>query len=207
MQQQRLGDLFKCDLCGTQQSGSYGQVFDIGTCCHRCSLLSLGGPDMVHMPHCPPVPSDVDPAIIAIQQNRDPVTEEDFDSWVLTLGNQFTGIDRVREIFTGEKLKKWFEIQGDSIDLGFTEEPVTYEVFEACARKHPPSNFECPGISVLTARRVVAAMKALIFCAKCRAACRSNKRCSRCKKTVYCSRDCQRNDWKVHKKTCKEAVH
>jgi hypothetical protein len=148
---------------------------------------------MVYMPHCPQVPSDVDPAIVAIQQSRDPVTEADFDLWVRTLGNQVTGIDRVREIFTGQKLAKWFENHGDSVDLGFTEEPVTYDVFEACARTHPPSNFVCPGISVQTAQRVVAAMKALIFCAKCKTACESNKRCSRCKKTVYCSRDCQRD--------------
>ena len=205
MDQQRLDSLFKCNLCGTQQGKAYGQIFDVGTCCHRCSLLAMGGPDMVYMPHCPQVPSDVDPAIIAIQQSRDPVTEEDFDLWVRTLGNQVTGIDRVREIFTGKKLKKWFENRGESVDLGFTEEPITYDVFEACARKHPPSNFECPGISVQTAQRVVEAMKALIFCAKCKTACESNKRCSRCKKTAYCSRDCQRDHWKVHKKTCKEA--
>jgi hypothetical protein len=28
--------------------------------------------------------------------------------------------------------------------------------------------------------------------------------CGRCKATRYCSRTCQREDWKLHKKTCKE---
>jgi hypothetical protein len=28
-------------------------------------------------------------------------------------------------------------------------------------------------------------------------------RCSKCKKVTYCNIDCQRGDWKVHKKTCK----
>ena len=27
--------------------------------------------------------------------------------------------------------------------------------------------------------------------------------CSRCKKQAYCSKECQRSDWKQHKKTCK----
>lgn len=28
--------------------------------------------------------------------------------------------------------------------------------------------------------------------------------CSRCKCAYYCSRDCQKSDWKAHKKTCVE---
>ncbi|KAF8245033.1 hypothetical protein K440DRAFT_604316 [Wilcoxina mikolae CBS 423.85] len=28
------------------------------------------------------------------------------------------------------------------------------------------------------------------------------KRCAKCKSTSYCSRSCQKSDWKVHKKTC-----
>ncbi|KAI1819223.1 putative MYND domain protein [Xylaria intraflava] len=30
----------------------------------------------------------------------------------------------------------------------------------------------------------------------------SLKRCSKCSTTLYCSRDCQRADWKTHRKTC-----
>ena len=30
------------------------------------------------------------------------------------------------------------------------------------------------------------------------------QRCSRCKQTNYCSKECQRADWKKHKKQCKK---
>lgn len=33
------------------------------------------------------------------------------------------------------------------------------------------------------------------------------QRCSRCKSTIYCSKECQANDWKRHKKYCEKSVH
>mmetsp|Transcript_23536 Transcript_23536/g.22568 ORF Transcript_23536/g.22568 Transcript_23536/m.22568 type:complete len:138 (-) Transcript_23536:243-656(-) len=32
----------------------------------------------------------------------------------------------------------------------------------------------------------------------------SSKRCSRCKAIWYCSAECQRSDWKTHKKVCND---
>jgi hypothetical protein len=32
---------------------------------------------------------------------------------------------------------------------------------------------------------------------------KTTNKCSRCKRTYYCSQKCQRDDWKEHKKTCK----
>jgi hypothetical protein len=40
------------------------------------------------------------------------------------------------------------------------------------------------------------------FCDTCNKAGYSFKRCGRCKKTIYCSRECQKKDWKTHKKNC-----
>ncbi|KAJ6587146.1 hypothetical protein DFH09DRAFT_869407, partial [Mycena vulgaris] len=45
-------------------------------------------------------------------------------------------------------------------------------------------------------------------CAKCSKQddAESFKQCSRCKKTIYCSVDCQRADWKSHKTQCAPAL-
>ena len=37
-------------------------------------------------------------------------------------------------------------------------------------------------------------------CALCN--CEATSTCSKCKSTHYCSRNCQKSDWKNHKKTC-----
>jgi hypothetical protein len=34
-----------------------------------------------------------------------------------------------------------------------------------------------------------------------------NKKCSNCKNKIYCSRDCQDADWKVHREECQKPVH
>ncbi|KAF7532433.1 hypothetical protein G7054_g7965 [Neopestalotiopsis clavispora] len=39
-------------------------------------------------------------------------------------------------------------------------------------------------------------------CAKCKKSGVDLKNCSKCRSISYCSRDCQKDDWKVHKKSC-----
>ncbi|KAK6204043.1 hypothetical protein LQW54_008504 [Pestalotiopsis sp. IQ-011] len=43
-------------------------------------------------------------------------------------------------------------------------------------------------------------------CAKCKKASDDLKTCAKCRSISYCSRDCQKDDWKVHKKTCAKDV-
>ncbi|CAG8546370.1 13188_t:CDS:2 [Ambispora leptoticha] len=43
---------------------------------------------------------------------------------------------------------------------------------------------------------------ALVICAQCGKADEDNKRCSRCRKVVYCGRDCQKKHYKKHKVIC-----
>lgn len=40
-------------------------------------------------------------------------------------------------------------------------------------------------------------------CGNCQKSGESLLRCSRCKSTYYCDVQCQRSDWKTHKKTCR----
>ena len=47
----------------------------------------------------------------------------------------------------------------------------------------------------------VAPVRGSSRCAKC-GAIGEMFRCSRCRKAMYCSKDCQRNHWKIHKPTC-----
>lgn len=43
----------------------------------------------------------------------------------------------------------------------------------------------------------------LISCKKCETKGKEMFLCSRCLYTSYCSKDCQRDDWKSHKMSCK----
>eukprot|EP00571_Detonula_confervacea_P011869 CAMPEP_0172303550 /NCGR_PEP_ID=MMETSP1058-20130122/5081_1 /TAXON_ID=83371 /ORGANISM="Detonula confervacea, Strain CCMP 353" /LENGTH=179 /DNA_ID=CAMNT_0013014413 /DNA_START=179 /DNA_END=718 /DNA_ORIENTATION=+ len=170
---------------------------------------------MALMPHCPTAPDDVDPAIIAIQQNRDPPTVEDYQAWVRTMGNKCTGIEKVKEIFTDKKIENWFEEQGGSVLCKITPDPITFDLCQACARKHPPSNFTCPGIDVMTAQAIILTVQCLIFvkntttaemsqCAACGKEGDSLKICTACRLVKYCNVACQKAHRKNHKRECKK---
>ncbi|KAJ2996686.1 hypothetical protein NUW58_g716 [Xylaria curta] len=44
-------------------------------------------------------------------------------------------------------------------------------------------------------------------CNSCKKASSELKRCAKCSTTLYCSRDCQKTDWKMHKKICGKQAH
>ena len=46
--------------------------------------------------------------------------------------------------------------------------------------------------------------KGLPACHYCQTGTEALKACGACKKTRYCSRECQKKDFKVHKKVCKK---
>ena len=68
----------------------------------------MGGPDIAMLPHCPPVPSDTDPEILALQQQGMlPLTPAEFDEWVAQQGNAFTSSKaRVQDTFTDHKIQR-----------------------------------------------------------------------------------------------------
>ena len=213
----------KCDLCGTQKGGSYGSIHDIGFVCHRCSIVAMAGPEMVFLPHCPKVPDDIDLEVLQIQmKGMDPLTTDEYDSWVQSCGNPTKGKLKFQEIFAEWKIQKWFEKQGGSVLTQLSPDPITFENFRACAMKHPPSKQHIPGIDEETAKAIIQMFQMLIFvlphhpdmgeivdgvlvgneCGNCGKELDTIKRCSRCKKTKYCSKECQRAHWKVHKQKC-----
>jgi len=214
-----------CDLCGTQESDSYGSIANIGMVCHRCSLLSMGGAEMALMPHCPKVPDDIDPEVLSIQQKgMEPLTPDEYDSWVKSSGNNVKGKEKVREIFAEKKIEEWFEEQGGSVLTELSPDPITFELFRGCAVKHPPCSpeYSIPGISEEVAEAMINMFRLLIFvlphqpdigelvdgvfvanmCENCGKQGGSMKRCARCKKMKYCSKNCQRAHWKTHKQDC-----
>jgi hypothetical protein len=120
---------------------------------------------MSMMPHCPPVPNDADPEVIALErQGMQPLTLEEYNHWVSHSGNPYrTGKAKVQDTFTEYKISEWFRDQGGSILCGLSDEPITFEVFQACAAKHPPSSADIPGIDEDTAKGMVTMFQVLIF--------------------------------------------
>ena len=57
---------------------------------------------------------------------------------------------------------------------------------------------------ILTALEAVRVTNIMPFtCSLCAKPCK-NRKCSRCKKAVYCSAECQKTHWKAHKAQCQE---
>jgi len=46
-----------------------------------------------------------------------------------------------------------------------------------------------------------------VVCPGCNGLCMKSLRCSRCRRTVYCSVECQRRDWEKHRATCLARCH
>jgi len=51
-----------------------------------------------------------------------------------------------------------------------------------------------------------AQQEAVRVCGKCGKEAENMKKCSACKMIRYCSPECQKGDWKAHKKSCKKAA-
>jgi hypothetical protein len=56
--------------------------------------------------------------------------------------------------------------------------------------------------SPLSRFRPAVALHSCANCSKVETAIAQYKRCPQCMKTFYCSKDCQKADWKAHKKAC-----
>ena len=118
------------------------------------------------MPHCPPVPDDADPEVIALeQQGMKPLTPGEFEHWVQHSGNPYrTGKAKVQDSFTEKKINQWFSAHGGSVLYGaISPQPITFELFQACASKHPPSSADIPGIDEAAAKSIIEAFQVYIF--------------------------------------------
>ena len=68
------------------------------------------------------------------------------------------------------------------------------------------SKGECPPAAIAIVEAALEKLRATDImphaCKKCKKPCKALK-CSRCQKATYCSRECQKADWKRHKADCK----
>lgn len=179
------------------------------------------------MPHCPPIPDDVDPEVIALEyEGMQPLTPEEYDLWVSRSGNPYSsGKAKLQDTFSEHKIQQWFNEQGGSVQIALSPDPITFDIFQACAMKHPPSSTDIPGIAEDVAKAIITTFQVLIFllphnpnvgtiedgifvantCGNCGKD-SPTKTCTRCKKMKYCDRDCQRSHWQDHKRQCQPPV-
>ena len=65
---------------------------------------------------------------------------------------------------------------------------------------------DCPAKAIAIVEEALAKLRSTDImpfkCRKCKKPCKALK-CSRCKKATYCSKACQKSDWKRHKAHCK----
>jgi hypothetical protein len=112
------------------------------------------------------VPDDADPEIIALEQHGiEPLSPEEFDEWVARSGNPYTSSKaRVQDSFTDKKVSEWFDEQGGSVVYkAAIPDLITFDVFQACVAKHPPSIADIPVIPEGLAKIIITSFKTVIF--------------------------------------------
>lgn len=116
----------------------------------------------------------------------------------------FFGEDDAIEILKISPKNEAFEEGISRHRHSFSEEE--YQMFQTLLMSENQSVEEAiAGSQVLRSKE---ALGEFIECAKSGCRKEGTKRCSICKCVAYCSRDCQKTDWKAgHKKVCKKVVH
>lgn len=124
----------------------------------------------------------------------------DWETILAVPRHQLVGLSTV----TGEKIEKGHLrlVAGSMEIVDFTKRVVETGEFKKVAGWHRPLSLTGGGYTVYYRSFLCNEnQRPTKLCLACQAV--ATKRCSVCKTAMYCSQECQRGDWKAHKKVCR----